>query len=120
MVTRCAERRRPPVRTHVAEAEIEIGGVCEEERHDIVIEGLVRADRAGEIPAVDRGVEDSHRQQFVSGPIASRVVCDAFERAVLVKACDNAVRRRDKRCERVVAEMIDGARRFDPFSGCAV
>ena len=88
-------------------------------RHDIVIEGLVRADRAGEIPAVDRGVEDSHRQQFAPGPITSRVMCDAFERAVLAKARDNAVRRRDKRRQRVVAKMIDGARRFDLFSWCA-
>jgi hypothetical protein len=101
-------------------AEIEIGRVRDEEGHDIVIEGLVSADRAGEIPAVDRGVEDSHGQQFASGPIASRVMCDAFERAVLVKARDNAVRRRDKRHQRVVAKMIHGARRFDLFSGCAV
>jgi hypothetical protein len=45
---------------------------------------------------------------------------DAFERAVLVKARDNAVRRCDKRGQRVVVKMIDGARRFDLFSGCAV
>ena len=101
-------------------AEIEIGCVCEEEGHDIVIEGLVRADRTGEIPTVDRGVEDSHRQQFASGPIASRVVCDAFQRAVLLKGRDNDVRSPEKRRQRVVAKMIDGARRCDLFRRCAV
>lgn len=47
-------------------------------------------------------------------------MCDAFERAVLVKARDNAVRRRGERRQRVFAKMIDGARRFDLFSRCAV
>ena len=45
---------------------------------------------------------------------------DAFERAVLVKARDYAVCRRDKRHQRVVAKMIDGARRRDLLSRCAV
>jgi hypothetical protein len=101
-------------------AAIEPGRVGEEEGHDIVIEGVVRTDRPGEIPAVDRGVEDSHRQQVASGPIASRVMCDSLERTVLVKAGDDAVRRRDKRRQRVVAKVIDGARRFDLLRGCTV
>ena len=46
--------------------------------------------------------------------------CDAFARAILVKARDNAVRRRDKRRQRVVTKMINGTRRFDLFSGCTV
>jgi hypothetical protein len=58
-------------------AEIEIGRVGEEEGHDIVTGGLVHTDRLGEIPAVDRGVEDSHRQQVASCPIASRVMGNA-------------------------------------------
>jgi hypothetical protein len=120
VVTRLPERRRRPVRTHVVEGQIESDRVCEEKGDDILIEGLVRADRAGEIPAVDRGVEYSHRQQFASGPIACRVKRDAFERALLVKARDNAVRRRDERRQGVVAKMIDGARRFDLFGRCAV
>ena len=44
-------------------------------------------------------------------------MCDALQRAVLVKARDDAVRRRDKRRQRVVAKMIDGARRFDLSDG---
>jgi hypothetical protein len=97
-------------------AEIETGRVSQEKGHDILIEPLVRADRAGEIPTVDRGVEDSHRQQFAPGPITSRVMSDAFERAVLAKARDNDVRRPDKRRQRVVTKMIDGACCFDLFS----
>jgi hypothetical protein len=101
-------------------AEIEIGGICEEECHNVVIEILVRADCTGEVPAVDRYVKDSHRQQFPSGPIAGRVVPDSLERSVPAKAPDNAVCRPDKRGQRVVAKMINGARRFDLFGRCAV
>ena len=97
-------------------AEIETGRVSQEKGHDILIEPLVRADRAGEIPTVDRGVEDSHGQQFAPGPITSRVMSDAFERAVLAKARDNDVRRPDKRRQRVVTKMIDGTCCFDLFS----
>ena len=101
-------------------AEIEIGRVGEEEGHDIVTGGLVHTDRLGEIPAVDRGVEDSHRQQVASCPIASRVMCNALERAVLVKARDDDVGRRDERRQRVVAKMVDGTRRFDLLNRCTV
>ena len=69
----------------LARAEIEAGGKCQEKGHDILIEGFVGADRAGQIPTVNRGFEDSHRQQFAPGPITRRVMGDAFERAALVK-----------------------------------
>jgi hypothetical protein len=48
------------------------------------------------------------------------VVRDAVERAVLGEAGEHAVRRRDERGQRVVAEVIDGARGFDLFGRCAV
>jgi hypothetical protein len=90
--------------------------VLEKEGHDVVIEGLVSADRAREIPGVDRGVEDSHRQQFAPGPIARGVVRDALERAVLVKGRDHPLCRLDERRERIVAKMINEAHRLDLFS----
>src|SRR6478672_1025043 len=46
-------------------------------------------------------------------------MCDAFECAVLAKARDDPVRSLDERRHRVVADMIDGARRFDLFGRCA-
>ena len=69
---------------------------------------------------MDHGVEDSHRQQFTSGPIASHVMCDALEHAILAQARNNAVRRHDKRRQRGVPKMVDGACRFDLFSRCVV
>ncbi len=97
-------------------AEIEIGRIGEEEGHDMLVERLVHADRVSEIPAMDRGVEGSHRQQFAPGAIARRVMGDALECAVLVKARDHGVRCRRKRRQRVVAKMIDGAGGLDLFS----
>jgi len=84
-----------------------------------VVEALVRADRAGEVPGVDRGVEDAHRQQFASSPVASHVVCDAFERAAFPKTGEDIIGGREKRRQRVVTKMIDRARCLHLLGRCA-